>query len=350
LKFTYGIMALVLLLALIPYRAQSRHRFIGFLLGAVVSSVPIFWYLDFQLAALLRNLALVASAKHVPIADAGLRVMAYAQTILLLALFAALSAWSPGPIGRINANWQSALQRAWAVAVVSLASLGLLLSNAQLEGLPLAALICVIVASEMLYLQKPPECDSRTSVASSLVLVGLLVPVANLLFWNSGAYAFALLRAAGIRGASDLPIASPVASDFKTSKTFLMGLHTRPYTDYVNEGLDLLKNNSSPNDSIVTLDFANPFPFLLQRRPASSGTTCLHYEATFDETHHQSPEQLLGDTTVVMWPKTYVEAGIGSGIEKIYGDAVRQRFTPVAETPMWRLLRRKPSSLAGALP
>jgi hypothetical protein len=348
LKFTYGIMALLLLLLLIPYRAQSRQRFIGFLLGAVASSLPIFWYLDFHIAAILSNLALGASAKRIVLADAILRVDAYAQVILLLALLAALSALIPRTIGRINV-WQSGLRRAWAVAVVSLAALGLLLSNAQFDGLPLAALMCVIVAGEMVCVGQLTENDSRVSIASTLVLLGLLVPVVSVLFWDSGAFAFAALRAAGIRGAKDSPLASPVASDFKTSKTFLTGLRTQPYTDYINEGLDLLRNNSSPNDSIVTLDFVNPFPFLLQRRPASGGTTCLHYQTTFNEAHHLSPEQLLGDTMLVMWPKTYEEPGLGSGIEKVYADAVLERFTPVAETPMWRLLRRKPTSLAGAL-
>jgi hypothetical protein len=349
LKFTYGIMALVLLLALIPYRAQSRQRLIGFLLGAVVSSLPIFWYLDFHIGAILSNLALGASAKRIVVADASLRVVAYTQVILLLAFLAALSAWIPAAIGHINPIWQSGLRRGWAVAVVSLASLGLLLSNAQFDGLPLAALMCVIVAGEMVSVAQLSESGSRASVATCLVLLGLLVPAANVLFWDSSAFAFAVMRAAGVRSGDDRSIASPVASDFKTSKTFLKGLRTRPYTDYINEGLDLLRNNSSSDDSIVTLDFVNPFPFLLQRRPASGGTTCLHYETTFNEAHHLSPEQLLGDTTVVMWPKTFEEPGLGSGIEKVYADAVRQRFTSVAETPMWRLLRRKPGSLVGAI-
>lgn len=339
LKFTYGIVAAALIICLLPYRSQTRERFAGLATGIVATAVAVFAYLGFHVQAVFSSLMQGAAGKEILIGEFTSHITANTQVILLLMALAGLSAWVPSLSGRIVKD--RALLRAWAVGTTAVGALALLLSNAQSEGLPIAAAMCLIVASEMLGAGQPASASVVAPMASVLVLAGLLVPVANVLFWDSGAYVFSLLRGAGIHDSDEGKLASPVAADYRTRQEFLVGLQRRRYTDYINEGLSLLRSNSTSRDSVVTLDFDNPFPFLLQTPPASGGTTCLHYMTTFNDTHHLSPDYLLGNATLVMWPKTYEEPGLGRGIERVYADAVRQRFTPVAENSMWRLLRRK---------
>lgn len=342
LKITYGIMAVVLLIGLLPYRSQIQQRFIGLLGGVLAVSLAVFAYLGFHFRSVFDTLVLAGSAKHLLPDVITSRVVTYSPLIIIMAILAALSVLLTNTSERVDVKY--ALRRAWAVAFVSVVALGLLLSNAQLEGLPLAAVMCLIVASEMVgmfaLLGSREDREGISPAACLLVFAAMLIPVANVLFWDSGAFAFSIVRALGIHSAGERTLASPVATDFKTKQVFTMGLDLEPYTEYVNDGLRLLEANSSQNESIVTLDFVNPFPFLLQRRPASHGTTCLHYLTTFDDVHHLTPDELLGNASLVMWPKHFEEPRLGRGIEKVYGDAVREKYTLVAESTLWRLMRR----------
>jgi hypothetical protein len=45
----------------------------------------------------------------------------------------------------------------------------------------------------------------------------------------------------------------------------------RIYTTYVNDGVALLRRATSPSQTVLTMDVANPFPYALDRPPALGG-------------------------------------------------------------------------------
>lgn len=104
LKFTYGFVAIALLLCLLPYRTQVRERFAGIASGVLVTTFAVMAYLGFHFGAVLSSLRQGAAGKEIQFGETTSRVTANTQVILLLMALAALSAWIPNLSGRLSRN------------------------------------------------------------------------------------------------------------------------------------------------------------------------------------------------------------------------------------------------------
>lgn len=68
-------------------------------------------------------------------------------------------------------------------------------------------------------------------------------------------------------------------------------------------GMDDLKTAMKPGDSIVTLEMANPFPFLMGARTAKGSYLTLDGERTISLSTHPKPEDMFADADHVMIPR-----------------------------------------------
>ena len=79
-----------------------------------------------------------------------------------------------------------------------------------------------------------------------------------------------------------MPFASLVLAGFRSDEP--------DYVDFVNDGLALLRQHRAQNETVMSLDFSNPFSYALGIPPAQSGATTLHYRTNFSDAHHPSAE------------------------------------------------------------
>lgn len=104
----------------------------------------------------------------------------------------------------------------------------------------------------------------------------------------------------------------------------------REYASRLVAALDVIK--TVPDPRIVTLDFSNPFPFLLQTAPATRGGICWHYDSTFSDEVFLSPELMFGDANVVVVPKCPEDPVSGTALTRIYADVLARDFHLIQDT------------------
>ena len=250
------------------------------------------------------------------------------------------------------------LTRCWALLWCAALGFALLITNHQITGEPLNAFICVLIASELAGYSWA-EWERRSSlglsgmggsglaVPGALLVVGLCAPLIGLLLPTLISYSLPALDS-GVQWQTFSPemrLAAPAVSDFR-SKDITPRYNRRDdgvwgnYAEFVNEGLDLLRNHSLADESVMALEFSNPFSFSLQRPPAHGGTTCLQFGITFDNTHRLTAERLFGDAKLVMLPNLFSAPLLADAVARLYVEPLRRRYGVVAQSAHWTLYRR----------
>jgi hypothetical protein len=120
-----------------------------------------------------------------------------------------------------------------------------------------------------------------------------------------------------------------------------------PISEYparINDGIDLLRANSQPNDRITTVEYVNPFSFALHTHPAHNGLLWWDFHFSFSETHYPPAQEFLGDTSLVIVPRN-VDQNLGCDFTipdlmlKLYGSYLQSHFHEIASTNTWILYR-----------
>ena len=216
--------------------------------------------------------------------------------------------------------------------MVAVAGALLIFGNQESSGTPLAAFLAIIIATRVSAPSLKTSSSSSLFRAAVLFLcsgyvIGSLVP--NALGISKGLYA------ASIRTPHAPRMEAPLLDGFVPVGA------DEAYTNYVNDGLRLLGKHRRSGETIMCLDFSDPFSYGLAIPPATGGATGIDYLSTFDDMHKQSAEQLFGHADLVMLPKIFTDAGLTDSIPRIYGSYLAAHFRPVSETPCcWRLYRR----------
>jgi hypothetical protein len=114
------------------------------------------------------------------------------------------------------------------------------------------------------------------------------------------------------------------------------------FADYLDDGVHLLREHSSPQESILTVGYCNPFPYLLRRKPAHGGSPWFHLGNDISKTHPLDAKAVFGDADLIMLPES-PSSHRDSDIELqvIYHQYLVDHFSFVARSNWWMLYRRK---------
>ncbi len=343
LKITYFLSAVALVIALLPYRRQIRERFVGMIFAALAFSFAILAYLRFNIPALVREFRLSAGGKHMPRLGPLQVGIASFELVILLLVVGFLFSWI---FATLN-NTRLPLSRPWAILATIFFGFALLITNHQAAGLPLNAVICVLIASEVAISWLGWKSHLSLALPALLVVIGLCAPWIELVAPTLIAYALPTISRINYRGdyAKEMRLNAPAVSDFRSrdiTPRFDQADNALPgnYAIFVNQGLALLRDHSSQNEKVVSLEFSNPFSIALERTPPKDGTTCLQYGVTFDDSHKLSPDRLFGDAELVMLPKVFSAPLLSAAIVRNYLKPLHERFGKVAESSQWTLYRR----------
>jgi len=342
LKISYFVGGIALAAALIPCRKQVKDRWAGAGCGFLAVFL-IFWtYLDFNLVPMWNDLRMVSGAK-----SARMTWFIVDNLYMSVAFYLAFIFTAAGFLSSAGARPAARAVRIAGVAVC-LAGLFLLSTNFQFYGLPLGAVMAILVLKQIG--ARPVTGKSNTLKHAALLAVGSLL-VAWSLSYEAMGLGFAASQKrewqetphasfnAGNAGkAGNAGNASPLAG-FRTFE--------KSYVELVNDGLSLVNQYRRPGDTVMSLDFSNPFSYALGMRPAPGGATTLHYRGNFNEAHHPAPERLFGQASLVMVPVVPSDQGLLFSIPRIYGPYLAAHFHPIGESPGWRLYRHNQEPVAG---
>src|ERR1051326_7009811 len=118
----------------------------------------------------------------------------------------------------------------------------------------------------------------------------------------------------------------------------------KDYVEFVNDGLSLINRHRRSNETVMALDFSNPFSYALGLKPAPGGATTLHYRGNFSETHHPAPDRLFGQANLVVVPLVPSEKELELSIARIYGPYLAAHYHLIGTSDKWRLYRRDQDS------
>jgi hypothetical protein len=331
IKVSYFPGLVLLLLLLFGCLRQTLWRWTGFLAGAAAAFLPFLMYLRGTLVPMWRDLQMLAGAKHV-VREWFLIEAVYGSAIPLAVFaflaFALLSRWGALVEGR----------RVLTIGI-AVAAIGMFFVPANFPGtrLPLNAVAAVIIVDRVQACffagVRSESVGSESIMCCSVLLSGamfIFVP----LFLDAAGLGYAVHARDSVATLSGSTFNEPTLAGFST---FDVG-----YVHFVNNGLALAQQNRRPNDTIVSLDYSNPFSYAFRIRPAWGGTPMgIQFRTNFDDRNHVEPERLFGHASLVMipQPQTFSDYTLAANIPRIYGPWLEHHFHLIGETVFWRVYR-----------
>lgn len=327
LKISFLMGAAFLLAVFFPLRAQTKQRWCGLATGFCFTALAFTAYLRFDLAAMYRDLRTVAHAKHVMLGwYLAKDVVIYAAPFMLLVYAISVSAASLKERNAIRL----------AGSGVCLTGFFFLLTSWQFFALPLDAVMALLLLDR--FIPRSLRAISTPSPRPLVLALGVFLAVSYL-----------VPEVQGLAYGVSQKMRQVPHTDFTAPA--LAGLNTTvegSYVEYVNEGCDLLNQHRQTDDSVLALNFTNPFSFGLRMKPPSGGTTWLQYGTDFDEAG-PSPERVFQGASLVMLPKKFSDYTLPDTLPRIYGPYLRQHYALEAESLNWWLYRRKDMLASKAL-
>ena len=322
----------------------ERRRLCGLAGGFTVAAMAFLAYIRFDLGAMLADLRMAADARSGALSPAFV-MQVFAENFpgfLILAGLAATAQMAVHP--QPGRGWLGGVLRFRPLALagaVYVAGVLLLVSNCQLQRLPLHELLA------LLFLDCILQCawlDVRHAAVLGLMGIGLILGAQS----SDG---LALLNGLRLKLHARQEFAYPVTSGGFAGAVFLddylenRGTH-RAFgsflATYLIDGTDLLRRELQPGEKVTTMDMYNPFPFALGIEPPRGGMAGTAYKYVFSDRIHLSADAFFGNADVVMYPKEHELADAAwQGLVIYYYPEMERRFVQVAESAQWRMYRRR---------
>lgn len=321
-KITSFAVGVILLITLLLFTKQSRKRLYGVAGGAVLIGLAFLFYLHFDVISVIRDIALTAAAKHVNVMD--LYILSAIGTDAGTAL---LLAFAASALLKLDGDPRTARMLRIAGIIVVIASGLMIFGNWQQSDLPLVTLFLLVLSHFVSSVRSHQNAFRGVVLGGAAIFAGVTLFCVGVSLIAGTAFK--------IHTVPRMPaFTSPVLHDFVP-----VGDDVN-YTNYVNDGFNLLSRYRKPGESIMSLDFSNPFSYGLLAPPAPGGSTNLQYRGSFNEVHKVSPEKLFGYADLVMLPKDFSDLTLTRSIPAIYGPYLESHFRMAGESYEWKLYRR----------
>lgn len=360
-KVNYAAAAVgVMVVSLVLFR-RPRDHWLAFAAGTAVLPAILLAATDFRPGAWLREIAYLGRIN--PLGERFSRMGELAVNNAAPMAVVAAAYFLLRPLFRLRTTPPDTAS-AYIPAGVTVAGIGcglcVLTLNAQLGEVPVFALTALLLAesaARRLTVRDRSEhalrLRHRTALGLALLLgAGTVASDAASLLWpvvRTRHMRARMPAGTGVQSPTLGPLLFPPqrfeeSAPAKTAARVLAA--AAPGTPYeyglvVNDGLALLAPHTDAGSRIMTFDLANPFPFAL-RRPYPRGGTLWWAWNTFSRDVHPPAAELFRDVTHLMIPKAPVlRGGEVAALQAVYRTELDARFTRVAESNFWILLRHR---------
>lgn len=343
LKLNFFGAAGLLLLASVPVRREEMNRLWGFLLGAACTFGMFLVYLRFAIAAFFADMLLAMQARSGSLglvkavsgickcADAEIAWVAAIVTVVAVLLIAR---------GKL---WQRQTVRVALLGGLVLATGPMFAeTNAGESGCPLATLWVILLLGMLAAVYS--QCSQKAAIATAIVLA------LGGVFANFSLDAHSMLVLMLQSTHSERSSGANIEGHGIDSLRFYDGddyIHGNEedghsYVAYLNEGLELLAKSSSPQETILSPGFHNPFSYILRRKPALGGSLWLLLDNNISRTHTLQADRVFGNADLIMFPNSDTNPRESDlFIQSTYQSYFSQHFDFVARSKSWLLYRRK---------
>ncbi|HEY1578619.1 MAG TPA: hypothetical protein VGF82_16245 [Terracidiphilus sp.] len=345
LKLNFFGIAGLLLLVSVPLRSDEIDRLWGFLAGSSATVLALLLYPRFVFARFFADMSFVSHARAsslspsglfhavVTCAKAGTSWLVIATTIAIVMLTA--------PEQRRQRQTVTLVL----LSLIVLASGPLFLQTNSLENRAQLASLWIIILLERISAMHQRVADKRvTVILIALSLGGIaaaLIPDASSAFTLLG-YQSSTAKGDGFR--VDAPGMEQL--EFYNSSSFYDKVKAGDgdgayYASTLNDGLALLRNNSTAQESILALGFHNPFSYLLRRKPAEGGSSYLFMGNSISESQMPSVDHVFGNADLMIVPHnegTHRDSDLF--IQNYYRSYLLANFHLVAQSQYWSLYHR----------
>jgi len=323
LKISYFLWVCPLVLVLVPCRTQTLRRWIAMAAGFAAAFLPFFFYAGGSLMPMINDLRIVGAAKHVQWHWYVVEALYLSVAPLALFVFTAVAlAAAEGARGRVI------LQIALAGFTALTGGYFLLLTNYQRNRMPLSAIAAILILH---LVHSRPQVPAHSLLRTVATLWGAWFILISVGLDCGGLLAGVIHKISARRDAR---------TQFHSARLAGFSTFEYGYVDFVNDGLHLVEQFRRPGDTIMSMDFSNPFSYTLAMPPARGGTTGLQFRTNFDDAHHPSPEWLLGGASLIIEPTIYSDGSLQSAMPRIYGPYLSAHYRPVGRSAQWKLYRR----------
>jgi hypothetical protein len=344
LKASFFAISLPLVAASFLFGRPRTPRFFGLALGFCIILGAILAYLRFDVRTVVEALWIAAGARskalHLPVLTS--QLISQVPTLLIVIAILFYGTRHVKPVG----SWLNEHQwLIWMFLVFASDSL-LMLSNGQQFAMPLLSVLAILIANRVtVEQQRLPVTEARTELSHHvfvLVLCALLVVpqiTLDLVGLANGVYQKAhTSMTTGLVRFTEPHLADLILYD----GDYLEQSNGSVYTNYVNDGVALLRKHCDANDRVLTMDMVNPFPYALKWKPPKGGIAATVFNYTVSPQFRPSFDAYFGDATMVMMPKHPAQIPVFiDGFYALYIPALLERYQLYAESDWFWLYKRK---------
>jgi hypothetical protein len=336
-KISYGLVGIAVSGFSVLLRPRERARVLAMLAGFFAIALPTLAWLRFDIAPVIREYRLLASVRGGEISPRN----------VLRRLFSDRYEFAPVAILTALALFRPAIpyRRRTMLAIACLVAIGagalLILGNAQPYGLPLAGIAALLVVDELTReLRASRARQSEIALLLAFSLPAIVMP----LCLDGGGLAVALARKA-IHPHAGYHMQTPrlAALSFFDDSTDEgeTNENGEPLVKFTDEGLDLLRANTRPDESVRGLAGVNPFSYGLGRPPSHGGAVSIT-DRKVSEAVVPPLRDLIGDVDVMLVPKfVFSEQTSLARVLRRYPELLGRDYEFVVESPNWKLYRRR---------
>ncbi len=316
---------------LMPY---DRTRWWGMLAGLAVAGVLMLAYLRFDLHAIGYDMVMSVHARMERTRSETSRML-HALPFTLTQIYVLLLIWWLSPSQpRTYHRWlHPMLEQGVILAFFVATQFALLWSNGQLFASSLLAWGALLVLNNR-RLETPESTNvpPRRSWAAPRFLAA--IPIGLVLFTNFASLGYATL--VRVVSKSKIPANERFASETMGG---LIGFPKEEVAD-VNEGLELIRKNSTDQDRVFAFSYNNPFSYALKRKSPRGDSVWWDDNASYSRKFHPDPVTVFAQGDIVIMPKLHPPGSVPARMLLVYGDELSRSYTQVAESEKWVLFRR----------
>ena len=344
LKASYFAFSLPLVAASFLFGRPSIKRFFGLALGFSIVLFAMLTYLRFDIRTVVEAFWMAAGArsKALYLSTMNLQMISQVPALLTVISIRFFGTRHMKPV----ASWLGSHHWLfWTLLVFASDSL-LMLSNLQLFAMPLLGVFAILIAGRVIAeRQLLPVTEARTELSRHifvLVMCALLVVpqiASDLVGLANGVFQKAHPSTTmGLVRFTESHLASLLLYDGASHKE----ANGSVYTNYVNDGVALLRKHCDAKDRVLTMDMVNPFPYALKWRPPLGGIAAIAFNYTLSAHCRPSFDAYFGDATVVMIPKRPAQARFFiDEFYALYRPHLLERYQLYAESDWFWLYKRK---------
>jgi hypothetical protein len=342
LKISFLIPAAAILGLGLLFFGFTRRHITGLLAGALSTFALAMAFLHFQPAAFLRETIILGRERQGMLKSQFISVLVKDLGEILFTIAAGTIIATNGFVHR-----RVALRYIAATLLIAALDLFCRATNAMRGDLPLAAFWCL---SGVVLLLSSPAASAEIRhrqprfVIPLLVLSPLVVPIVVMDFTSS---VYAVFKTIAIRKQPEprfdaRALSSWVPLDWEGDETTWMNENGKPLVLITNDGLQLLRQRSRPQETVASISFCDVFSFALGRRPPEGGAVWIDPNNNVSQKHPLPLEMLIGRPDLLMVQGTSdLETENVRALFRSYPDLLTKDFVLVGRSGFWSLYRRR---------